>query len=209
MADNHVKNLASLFVQHNAHRLLGIHLIHGHFNLPQDSILLGKSFKEPRGRWAQITKAPDVNPTTIHGHIFALSKNRLCPYEFQDGPLPDLSEVSSEFLPAFILYITENGLGDLIGLQVLGECNEVSMSELILDNGTVMIQSDVLKGCSPSRVTGWRFENGPEGPRACQANETHSKMTTGNHKVFNAGKPLPKLETIDNLKTALLAVGVL
>lgn len=73
------------------------------------------------------------------------------------------------------------------------------MSELILDDGTVMIQTDAVKGCRPSRVTGWHFEHGPKGPRACQENETHSAMEGGNHKVFNASKPLPKLDNADDL----------
>ncbi|EPE04349.1 hypothetical protein F503_01353 [Ophiostoma piceae UAMH 11346] len=46
-------------------------------------------------------------------------------------------------------------------------------------------------------------------PRACMANETHLKMTTGNHKVFNTGKPLPKLENVEELKASLVEAGVM
>jgi hypothetical protein len=34
-------------------------------------------------------------------------------------------------------------------------------------------------------------------------------MASHNHKVFNAGKPLPKLDNVDDLKQALTDVGVL
>jgi hypothetical protein len=41
------------------------------------------------------------------------------------------------------------------------------------------------------------------------ASETHSKMTSGNHKLFNAGEPLPKLKNLEDLKAALVEVGVM
>lgn len=44
-------------------------------------------------------------------------------------------------------------------------------------------------------------------PRVCQSNETHSKMTSGNHNVFNAGKPLPKLDNVDAPKSAPTEAG--
>lgn len=34
-------------------------------------------------------------------------------------------------------------------------------------------------------------------------------MTTGNHKVFNTGKPHPKLENVNDLKAAPIEAGVL
>lgn len=46
-------------------------------------------------------------------------------------------------------------------------------------------------------------------PRVCQSNERHAKITSGNHKVFNARKPLLKLDNVDDLKSALLKAGVL
>lgn len=46
-----------------------------------------------------------------------------------------------------------------------------------------MLQADVIKNREPTRVTGWKFEAGPGGPRVCQANETHSPW---NAKIFLA-----------------------
>lgn len=37
----------------------------------------------------------------------------------------------------------------------------------------------------------------------------YSKMTSGNHKVFNAGKPHPILESVENLKVTLDDAGIL
>ncbi|KAI1413029.1 hypothetical protein F5Y13DRAFT_40654 [Hypoxylon sp. FL1857] len=209
VADEHIRNLASLFVRHNAHKLLGIHLIHGHFMIPEGTVLLGKNFEGPKGRWAKVTQIEAINPTTVHGHIFVLEKDGLCAYEYQDGALPDLSGVGKGFLQEFVNYLVANKLTDLLGLQVLGQCDDQPMSELILDEGTVMLDSSVIKGCSPSRVTGWKFEAEHGNARVRQANETHATMTSGNHKVFNAGKPHPKLDSVEDLKLALSGAGVI
>ena len=72
-----------------------------------------------------------------------------------------------------------------------------------------MLGTSLVKNCQSTRVTSWKFESSNAQPRVCQANETHSKMTSGNHRVFNAGKPLPKLENVDNPKAALIEAGVM
>ncbi|KAJ2891193.1 hypothetical protein MKZ38_000769 [Zalerion maritima] len=83
-------------------------------------------------------------------------------------------------------------LNKALEVQSFQKSREQSMCELILDEGTVMLQADVIKNCKPSRVTGWKFQAGPGGPR-----------------FFNAGKPHPKLENVDDLKEALVNAGVL
>ncbi|OJD13764.1 hypothetical protein AJ78_05814 [Emergomyces pasteurianus Ep9510] len=192
VADEHITHLAEIFVHHNAHDVLGIHLIHGHFNIPEGTV----------------TDIDRIDPTSVHGHIFALTKDGLCAYELQDGPLPNLSHVGPRFLNDFTDYIVKNNLAGLIGLQVLG-WGARSMSELILDQGTVMLDSSCVKNTEPTRITGWRFESVNGNPRVCSANETRAQMTSGCHKIFNAGKPLPKLDNVEDLKAALTGCGVL
>ncbi|KAH6705790.1 hypothetical protein EV126DRAFT_439860 [Verticillium dahliae] len=134
--DQHIQDLAALFVRHRAEKTLGIHLIHGHFQIPEGTVM--------------------------------------------DGPLPDLSNVGHGFLAEFSCYITSNNLAGLIGLQAI-----------------------------PTRITGWMFESSDGKPRVCQSNETHAEMSSGNHKVFNSGKPLPKLENVDDIKAVLVEAGVM
>ncbi|EQL33191.1 hypothetical protein BDFG_04637 [Blastomyces dermatitidis ATCC 26199] len=208
LADTHIMNLADIFVRHNADKAFGVHLIHGHFKIPKNTVMLGINFENPSLRWTNATSIDKIDLASVHGHIFALTKEGLCAYELQDGPLPDLSDVELGFLDEFIEYIVKNNLANLVGLQVLG-CVDSSMLELILDQGTVMLDSSIVKNTVPTRVTGWRFESVNGKPRVCSANETHAKMNSGNHKVFNAGKPLPKLENVEELKAALVGAGVL
>jgi hypothetical protein len=156
-----------------------------------------------------VTEIDAMDLSTIYRHIFVLTSDGFIAYEYQDRPMPDLSSIRKEFFADFIEYLVTNGLTNLLGLQVLIDGIDQAMRELILTQRTVMLDAAVVRGCSPTRITGWRFEARDGQPRVCQANETHSEMTSGNHKVFNAGKPQPKLSDVDDLKEALVNVGVL
>lgn len=83
------------------------------------------------------------------------------------------------------------------------------MWELILDQGTVMLDEAAVRGYSPTQITSWKFEVIDGQPRVCQSNETHAEKTSGNHQVFNAGKPQPNLSDVNDLKKALVDVDLL
>ena len=214
--EQHILALAKLFVRENVHKKLGIHLVHGHFELANNTILLGKNFESPSGRWSSETPFDAIQKNDIsqvHGHIFVYRKGALIAYELQDGPVPDLSGIREQFFVDYVDYLVKNRLENLVGLQILDQshCAEnETMWELVLEHGTIILDAKAVKGCAPTVVTGWKFEVSHSGePRVCQQNEVHSKIKTGNHRVFNAGKPLPKLETVEDLKQALVEVGVL
>ncbi|CRK44647.1 hypothetical protein BN1723_006240 [Verticillium longisporum] len=178
---------------------------------PGSAVMVGTNFQDPDMRWAKTTDIKKLEQSSVYGHIFVLVNSGLCAYEFQDGPLPDLSNVGHGFLAEFSCYITSNNLAGLIGLRVLGggPCRHVGMFELVLDQRTIMLGNSIVKGCRPTRVTGWTFESSDGKPRVCQSNETHAEMSSGNHKVFNSGKPLPKLENVDDIKAVLVEAGVM
>lgn len=123
--------------------------------------------------------------------------------------MPDLSHIGKEFLAELVDYLVKNDLTKLLGLQVLIGGMDQTMCELILDQGTVMLDAAAVRGCTATRVTGWRFEDRNGQPDVCASNESHSKMTTGNHKVFNVGKPQPRLSDVHDLKKALISAHIL
>ncbi len=145
--------------------------------------------------------------SNTHGHIFIHTDHGFHPYECQAGPLPDLSGVNSAFLPELAEYLIANELSELVGLQVI-DPNPIHMLELILPQGTVMLDGSVLNGCVPTRQTGWKFESEDGEPRVCQANESHGQTATG-HDTYNKGDPHPRLETFQDLKHALVEAGIL
>jgi hypothetical protein len=205
--ESHIYNLATIFVRNRAERVLGIHLAHGHFTAPDNTTLLGVNYDKPYCRWARPTAIRTVDLANVHGHIFVLTDHGFHPYEYQTGPLPDLSGVDSAFLLELAEYLITNKLSKLVGLQVI-DPNPTSMLELILPQGTIMLDVSVLNGCVPTRQTGWKFESENGEPRVCQANETHGQTAT-THEVYNKGDPHPRLETFQDLKHALVKAGIL
>lgn len=172
--------------------------------------MLGNSIKNHCGRWTKATATDTIDVSKIHGHIFALhSVYELVAYEYQDGPIPDLSGIDKAFFSEFILYLITNNLASLLGLQVRLDGMPKSMFELDLDQGTIMLDEAAVHGCAASRQTGWAFELKDAEARVCAANETYAKKTSGNHQVFNAGKAQPKLDSIADLKEALVIAKVL
>jgi hypothetical protein len=145
--------------------------------------------------------------SNMHGHVFVLTDHGFHPYEYQTGPVPDLSGVNIAFLPELADYLNTNNLSTLIGLQIIDQ-NPVHMLELILPLATVMLDISDLNGCVPTRQTGWKFESEDGEPRVCQANETHGQHANG-HDVYNKGDPHPKLETFEDVKNALVEAGIL
>jgi hypothetical protein len=148
-----------------------------------------------------------IDLNNVHGHIFILTDHGFHPYEYQAGPLPDLSGVNNAFLPELAEYLIANELSELVGLQVIDQ-NPAHMLELILPQGTIMLDASNLNGCVPTRQTGWKFEVEDGEPRVCQANESHGQTTT-THKVYNKGDPHPRLESFHDLKHALVKAGIL
>lgn len=201
LLESHIRDLAALFVRNHAQGIFGIHLAHAHFAIPKNNVLLGYNHDRPRCRWAKATTFQTVDLSNVHGHIFVLTDHGFHPYEYQIGPEPDLSQVSSNFLPELAQFLRTNSLTGLVGLQVL-DSHPTQMFELVLPQGTIMVDAAHLNGCVPTRQTGWKFgfENGE--PRVCKENETHARHSNG-HDVFNAGAPHPRFETFQDVKHAL------
>ncbi|KAI0118678.1 hypothetical protein GGR51DRAFT_554367 [Nemania sp. FL0031] len=160
--DEHITNLAALFIRHNANKVFGIHLEHGHFKTPGNL----------KSRWTNVTEIESID-ITVYGHIFYFTEDGLCAYGLQQGPLPDLSGVRPEFLTEFWRYIVKSNLTDLIGLQVLGFC-ERPMLDVVLDQKTVMMGSSVVKNTLPTHIMSWSFKPMDS---ARQAIQPRSKIT--------------------------------
>lgn len=123
--------------------------------------------------------------------------------------MPDLSGIDKAFFSEFISYLITYNLASILGLQVRLGGMPKSMFGLVLGQGTIMLDEAAVHGCCASRQTGWTFELKDGEPRVCAANETHAKKTSGNHQVFNAGKAQPKLDSIADLKEALVIAKIL
>lgn len=117
--------------------------------------MLGTNIEDPYGRWTKATATETIDLSKIHGHIFTLHPaGGFVAYKYQDGPVPDLSAINEAFFAELGLYLARNDLSSLLGLQVHLEGVPKSMFELILDQGTIMLDKTAVHSCSTSRQTG-------------------------------------------------------
>ncbi|KAL2258874.1 hypothetical protein VTK26DRAFT_7638 [Humicola hyalothermophila] len=205
--ESHIHNLATLFARNRADRLFGIHLAYAHFAVPDKTVLLGVNYEAPHCRWAKATAFQAIDLSNVHGHVFVLTDYGFHPYEYQAGPIPDLSQVDDTFLVELAGYLSKHKLEKLVGLQII-DPHPSDILELVLPQGTVMLDVSNVNGYVLTRQTGWKFEVENGELRACQANEMHAQTRTG-HEVYNKGDPYPRLENLQDLKHVLAEAGIL
>ncbi|POR39632.1 Uncharacterized protein TPAR_00172 [Tolypocladium paradoxum] len=192
-----MRDLAALFVRNRAHGNVGIHLVHGRFAIPENTVLLGINHDMPRCRWGKATTMQTMDLSNVHGRIFVLTDRGFHPHEYQIGPVPDLSRVDGTFLPELADFLSTNNLAMLVGLQVI-DMYPSHMLELVLSRGTIMLHASNLNGCVLTRQTGWKFEVENGEPRVCQANEMHGQTRTG-HEVITKVTHIQKQFSISRI----------
>lgn len=66
-----LQSLAELFIRHDAQDVFGVHFVHGHFQIAEDTIMLGVHLGTGSvGYWTQPTKSATVDKDDVHGHIY-------------------------------------------------------------------------------------------------------------------------------------------
>ncbi|KAF9730274.1 hypothetical protein PMIN04_012889 [Paraphaeosphaeria minitans] len=202
VAEEHLKNLAGIFLRYNVQTKFGLHLIHGHFKLERDMVMLGKSVQEPSGCWTKPTDINEVDLENIHGHIYALTGDGfLVAYEYREGRPADMTDVKPDFFHEVIQYLQSNKLEHLLGLQVLSNEPQEKLAEFVLgaNAGTVMIKETEANYGHIYRVTGWAFDQ-EDGIISCKGNDVHAATTKGPHKVFQDSK---RIHGVRELRVAL------
>ncbi|KAL8725171.1 MAG: hypothetical protein Q9166_007525, partial [cf. Caloplaca sp. 2 TL-2023] len=198
-------SLAELFTSHGAQELFGVHLIHGHFQIEEDTIMLGVDLgKDSPGYWTKPTNSADIDKDNIHGHIYVLSsKNDFVAYEYREGPSMDVRKgVNPSFFPQLAMYLVRNNLAGVLGLQVLDRLavGSETMLEFVLgESGTAMLREQDVNHGGIYRITGWTFQQDGEGIISVNGGESHAKTVRGTHQVFTGSKPLPTLEAVKDV----------
>lgn len=113
----HIQSLVELFVYHNAHIKLEIHLIHDHFKTFFNIVILKISIENSCNCWIKATTIDAVNLSKIHEHIFVLhSSDKFVAYKYQDDSMLDFFIIKKVFFIKFILYLIRNNLLFLLEL---------------------------------------------------------------------------------------------
>ncbi|TQN70587.1 hypothetical protein CSHISOI_04880 [Colletotrichum shisoi] len=183
-----LQKLADLFKRFNVEDKFGMHLIHGHFQLDEGTVMLGTALASVRGCWTKPTRITDLKSTEIHGHIFRLTEaGDMRAYEYRDGPPTNLDSVDPTFFHELVEYLRVNNLTEILGLEVLAEEVPEMMCEFILkDNGTVMLDARDAKKWTSYRFTG--FAVSEPGMNELKGNQSHAKTVRNTHQVFTDGK---------------------
>ncbi|KAL8898816.1 MAG: hypothetical protein Q9207_006515 [Kuettlingeria erythrocarpa] len=200
-----LQSLAELFARYNAQDAFGVHLVHGHFQIDEDTIMLGVDLgTDSLGYWTQPTKSADIDKDNVHGHIYVLSsKNHFVAYEYRGGPATDsCKHVHPSFFQQLAQYLHSNNLAGVLGLQVLDNqaASPGEMLEFILgEQGTAMLRAQDVNHGGIYRNTGWSFRQDEEGIISVSGGESHALTVKGTHQVFTSGKPLPTIEAVQNV----------
>lgn len=200
-----LQSLAALFIRHNAQDVFGLHLVHGHFRIDEDMIMLGVGLGTGSpGYWTKPTKYANVDKDSIHGHIYVLSsENHFIAYEYREEPSADKwKQVHPSFFSELALHLVTKDLAGVLGLQVLDRpaVSSERMLEFILGGeATAMLREQDVNHGGIYRVTGWSFGQDEDGIISVKGNESHAKTTKGTHQVFIDGKPLPTLEAVTDV----------
>ena len=173
--------LAGIFVRHNAQHHFGIHLLHKHHEIDHGKVLVRQNHNQPRCSWTITAEIQALDPSEVYGYILVLRVDGLYPSEFQKGHAP-VSTIASEFSSELVEFIRTKNWENVIGLEILDQSPPLEMTEFEIGNGTIMVDSLLVKGCNPYRHTGWRFEDVDGTPRVCDDGRTaHGKGPDGNH----------------------------
>ena len=142
----------------------------------------------------------------VQGHIFKLvTEDRFVAYEYAEGRVNDLSDISFDFIKELVYYLNSNSLEEVVGLQILGQAAGVKVEFDLGDYGTVMLNDEDARHGNPFVATGWVFTF-EKGVIYFKGEETHAPTVKGSHKVLINGKLAPDIPA---LKGMLKQLGVI
>ncbi|RSL83062.1 hypothetical protein CEP52_016813 [Fusarium oligoseptatum] len=169
VSEDNLDALAAIFCRHNMWDRFGLHLVHGHFQIAADKVMLGSAIGDGLGYWTKPTSIRDVNLDL-----------------YREGQATSWSAKDATFLQELIEYLRTHNLSKLLGLQILapGEPGK-AMVEFVLGGncGTVMLDHEKANFQGAYRNTGWRVERSGDKPVFIEL-EKHAKTIRGTHQVF-------------------------
>ena len=135
--------LLELIFEHKVNAIFSVHLVHKHFDAPDDHVMVYETFQSPDHPTFQVF-SPKSNHTTtsLRGKYFlALPEGTMRAYEYTTDPLPDVSRYNN-FITAFSRTVLRLGVEKIFALTVRSpqafDSNEIELPDL---RATVLIQN--------------------------------------------------------------------
>ncbi|KAI9674389.1 MAG: hypothetical protein M1822_009067 [Bathelium mastoideum] len=152
---NAIKDLRQIIAKYKVQDVFQLRLIHRHFLIPEDHVLLGLHTAEPSGHWVAPTPIGDVCLSDIHGYVFSVdTEGHLFPSEFRRGSFD--RDIDLDFFQEFVENIQRDGLEHILGLQIIEEHN-TSMVEFAFNFGNLLLRAQDVRPMRhlKFRTTGW------------------------------------------------------
>lgn len=191
---DHVKGLLEIIVRHDQIGRFGVHLIHRHDRIANDSVRVESRIGLVPGKWNKAATIDSLDLTNIHGVVFKFvpDRNRFVPFEFCQGASPiSARDVDNQFVQDFASYLTKNHLVDTFSLEFVDPADkgqpEECMAEIEVDNlGTVVLPRSAVNA-KEFLPTGWPSAAVPPLPlndSEPPPGQTWAKGVDESHKVF-------------------------
>ncbi|KAH7186449.1 hypothetical protein DER44DRAFT_190470 [Fusarium oxysporum] len=201
----HVEFLNQLIEDHQGRGILGLHVPHKHFDVPSETHLTGRLYALD-GRKYYLTRTinnDEFDSRKLCGHIFIFDQDEgLCPYDFHEAPLPDISVMNRALFSEMDNYIHKHGLRHSVALEyIIPQLPARPMFELVLRDQRCMLLIEyeiVVLGPQKPVVTGYRHvEPGVSLGEGTQ----YIPLPGGGHKIYNPDERLEIEGVIDVFKS--------
>lgn len=174
--------LSDVFYRHNVHECFALHLLHRHYALPENCIVL-KTYIDPEISLTKIEPLSNVDANALRGVLYHLDDTgKFQAYEYEQG---DQIDIPKDFLEELSGVLRKFKLEKVIALDVGGgESSSTTRFEYDYGNtATVTVQLNRKPIMPDDRQTGMAFSL-EAGEPYVYGPDIYAKNTNGKHTVF-------------------------
>jgi hypothetical protein len=159
----HLVYLSQVIRDSKASSAIGVIALHQHETLLPNHSFVGNTEQLDDERYAYyIQKSANerINIDKVCGYKFAYVEGKgLCPFEFRQGQMPDLSGVDKTFVPRIVQYLVKYHLTSRLGLGLLiPEISKNKMTEFPMRWGMVLVPTELLPKNLTTVTTEWHWD---------------------------------------------------
>ncbi|KAH8157208.1 hypothetical protein CIB48_g11043 [Xylaria polymorpha] len=161
--NNHVKGLLDIILSHDQHGKFGIHRVHRHDKIPNDTVRLESNLGIVPGKWNRATPTESLDLNNMYPVVIKYfpGTKELVPYELGEGPSTVVMTAKVDaFVKDFTGYLAEHNLSERFALEVVdpakaGQPVECNAELEVVDVGTVVLPASMMVSKDFTIATGW------------------------------------------------------
>jgi hypothetical protein len=158
----HLVHIGKIIWDCKASNKIGVIALHHHETLLPDHSFVGhiEQLNKSYYYWTRKLANERINLDKVCGYKFSyVEGKRLCPFEFRQGQMLDLSGVDKTLFSRIGQYLIKNYLTSRIGLVLLiPELSKNKMTEFSLPCGMVQVETELLPKDQTTVTTEWHWD---------------------------------------------------